>query len=54
MLLLAGTVVAVACANLDHPSYIHITHALWFWVNDVWIRATSDCSIRVKPTNLMR
>jgi NhaA family Na+:H+ antiporter len=35
LLLLAGTVVAVAWANVDHHSYDHVVHPLHFWVNDV-------------------
>ena len=35
LLLLAGTVVAVAWANVDYPSYDEIAHPLHFWVNDV-------------------
>jgi NhaA family Na+:H+ antiporter len=34
-LLLAGTIAAVAWANLDLPSYDHLAHPLHFWVNDV-------------------
>jgi NhaA family Na+:H+ antiporter len=35
LLLLAGTVAAVAWANLDQPSYDRVAHPLHFWVNDV-------------------
>jgi NhaA family Na+:H+ antiporter len=35
ILLLVGTVLAVAWANLDAPGYDHATHPLHFWVNDV-------------------
>jgi NhaA family Na+:H+ antiporter len=35
LLLLAGTVAAVAWANIDHDSYDHVAHPLHFWVNDV-------------------
>jgi Na+:H+ antiporter, NhaA family len=35
LLLLAGTVAAVAWANLDLPGYQRIAHPLHFWVNDV-------------------
>ncbi len=35
LLLLAGTIAAVAWANIDLTSYEHITHPLHFWVNDV-------------------
>ena len=35
LLLLAGTVAAVAWANVDHATYDHIAHPLHFWVNDV-------------------
>jgi Na+/H+ antiporter NhaA len=35
LLLLAGTVAAVAWANLDLVSYDRLTHPLHFWVNDV-------------------
>jgi NhaA family Na+:H+ antiporter len=35
LLLLAGTVAAVAWANLDLSGYEHIAHPLHFWVNDV-------------------
>jgi len=35
LLLLAGTITAVAWANLDLTSYEHIAHPLHFWVNDV-------------------
>jgi len=35
LLLLAGTVAAVAWANIDHDSYAHVAHPLHFWVNDV-------------------
>src|SRR5688572_23515390 len=35
LLLLAGTIAAVAWANLDLESYVHIAHPLHFWVNDV-------------------
>jgi NhaA family Na+:H+ antiporter len=35
LLLLGGTVVAVAWANLDLPSYEPVAHSLHFWVNDV-------------------
>ena len=35
LLLLAGTIAAVAWANLDMESYDRITHPLHFWVNDV-------------------
>src|SRR5687767_641332 len=35
LLLLAGTVAAVAWANIDHDSYDHLAHPLHFWVNDV-------------------
>ncbi len=35
LLLLAGTIAAVAWANLDIESYDRITHPLRFWVNDV-------------------
>lgn len=35
LLLLAGTVAAVAWANLDHDSYERVAHPLHFWVNDV-------------------
>jgi Na+:H+ antiporter, NhaA family len=35
ILLLVGTVVAVAWANLDATGYDHTTHPLHFWVNDV-------------------
>ena len=35
ILLLVGTVVAVAWANLDTAGYDHATHPLHFWVNDV-------------------
>jgi NhaA family Na+:H+ antiporter len=35
LLLLAGTVAAVAWANLEHASYDRVAHPLHFWVNDV-------------------
>jgi NhaA family Na+:H+ antiporter len=35
LLLVAGTVTAVAWANVDFPSYDRIAHPLHFWVNDV-------------------
>jgi len=35
LLLLAGTIAAVAWANLDIESYDRITHPLHFWANDV-------------------
>jgi Na+:H+ antiporter, NhaA family len=35
ILLLIGTAVAVAWANLDAVGYDHVTHPLHFWVNDV-------------------
>jgi len=35
LLLLAGTVAAVAWANIDHATYDHLAHPLHFWVNDV-------------------
>ena len=35
LLLLAGTIAAVAWANLDLASYDRLTHPLHFWVNDV-------------------
>lgn len=35
LLLLAGTVLAVAWANIDYGSYDKIAHPLDFWVNDV-------------------
>ena len=35
LLLLAGTVIAVAWANVDVASYDRVTHPLHFWVNDV-------------------
>ena len=35
ILLVAGTLVAVAWANLDTAGYDHATHPLHFWVNDV-------------------
>ena len=35
LLLLAGTVAAVAWANLEHASYDRVAHSLHFWVNDV-------------------
>ena len=35
ILLVVGTVVAVAWANLDSMGYDHATHRLHFWVNDV-------------------
>jgi Na+:H+ antiporter, NhaA family len=35
LLLVAGTVVAVAWANLDLSSYESVAHPLHFWVNDV-------------------
>ncbi len=35
LLLLAGTIAAVAWANLDLVSYDRMTHPLHFWVNDV-------------------
>ncbi len=35
LLLLVGTIAAVAWANLDLQSYDRITHPLHFWVNDV-------------------
>jgi NhaA family Na+:H+ antiporter len=35
ILLVAGTAVAVAWANLNSAGYDHATHALHFWVNDV-------------------
>ena len=35
LLLVAGTIVAVAWANIDGASYEHIAHPLHFWVNDV-------------------
>jgi Na+:H+ antiporter, NhaA family len=35
LLLLAGTVAAVAWANLEHASYHRVAHPLHFWVNDV-------------------
>ena len=35
LLLLAGTIVAVAWANLDLTTYEHVAHPLHFWVNDV-------------------
>jgi len=35
LLLLAGTIAAVAWANLDLGSYDRVTHPLHFWVNDV-------------------
>ena len=35
LLLLAGTIAAVAWANVDHDSYDHLAHPLHFWVNDV-------------------
>jgi hypothetical protein len=34
-LLLAGTIAAVAWANLNLGSYDKVTHPLHFWVNDV-------------------
>jgi NhaA family Na+:H+ antiporter len=35
ILLVVGTVAAVAWANLDGPGYDHAIHRLHFWVNDV-------------------
>ncbi len=35
LLLLAGTVAAVAWANLEYDSYDRVAHPLHFWVNDV-------------------
>jgi NhaA family Na+:H+ antiporter len=35
LLLIAGTVAAVAWANFDLESYEHVAHPLHFWVNDV-------------------
>src|SRR5678815_5602778 len=35
LLLLAGTIAAVAWANLDLVSYDRVTHSLRFWVNDI-------------------
>ena len=35
LLLLAGTIAAVAWANLHLGSYDRLTHPLHFWVNDV-------------------
>src|SRR5687768_5479358 len=35
LLLLAGTVAAVAWANIDYDGYEHLAHPLHFWVNDV-------------------
>jgi Na+:H+ antiporter, NhaA family len=35
LLLLAGTIVAVAWANIDPASYDRVAHPLHFWVNDV-------------------
>ena len=35
LLLLVGTITAVAWANLDLQSYDRLTHPLHFWVNDV-------------------
>jgi NhaA family Na+:H+ antiporter len=35
LLLLVGTIAAVAWANLDLRSYDRLTHPLHFWVNDV-------------------
>ena len=35
LLLLAGTIVAVAWANIDHTSYDRVAQPLHFWVNDV-------------------
>jgi NhaA family Na+:H+ antiporter len=35
LLLLAGTITAVAWANLDLRSYERLTHPLHFWVNDI-------------------
>jgi NhaA family Na+:H+ antiporter len=35
LLLLAGTVAAVAWANIDQDTYDHLAHPLHFWVNDV-------------------
>jgi Na+:H+ antiporter, NhaA family len=35
LLLLGGTIVAVAWANIEQASYDHVAHPLHFWVNDV-------------------
>jgi hypothetical protein len=35
ILLVAGTLVAVAWANVDTAGYDHATHPLHFWVNDL-------------------
>ena len=35
LLLLGGTIAAVAWANLEQASYDHVAHPLHFWVNDV-------------------
>src|SRR5687767_5593954 len=35
LLLLAGTLLAVAWANADYTSYDRVAHPLHFWVNDV-------------------
>ena len=35
LLLLAGTLVAIAWANIDHAGYDRVAHPLHFWVNDV-------------------
>jgi Na+:H+ antiporter, NhaA family len=35
LLLVAGTIAAVAWANVDHDSYDRLAHPLHFWVNDV-------------------
>jgi Na+:H+ antiporter, NhaA family len=35
LLLLAGTLAAVAWANIDQSSYDYVAHPLHFWVNDV-------------------
>jgi hypothetical protein len=35
LLLLAGTVASIACANVDLPGYTALTRPLHFWVNDV-------------------
>jgi NhaA family Na+:H+ antiporter len=35
LLLLGGTIAAVAWANIEQASYDHVAHPLHFWVNDV-------------------
>jgi hypothetical protein len=37
LLLLGGTVAAIAWANINHDTYDRLAHPLHFWVNDVGI-----------------